>query len=589
MAVRHDRGQRAGLGPRGWLLAATLMLPVVALPSPVEATDSGGNAQHSQDSPQRARDLADRARGAYDEIIGEKNGATTGAAARDATQPRQHVAQATQRELESGVDWLVRAKRGYSDVIRRLSEPTAPNPVADAARRSTTERAAPSATETRAPAPAATEVAPPKVLPPLAEAPPTAETPPTVTVQEAPAANQPSSGSGEPSGDSVIDKAVAAINEANTAFQENIVDRLATPAPEAAASSAPAKVSAPAKASGSAAEQPGPPQQPTDQAASPQAAAKARQAALEQEAKARAKADRLAKEAEQKAERERLAKAQQVENERLRDEARRAEIARKAAEAARIADNQRRRADIAKAEADRKEAAAEWRAAEARRLADVQRAEEARLAEAKETEKAEAKKARLAEEKKAQAEARRARIEADKAAAAAARIAAKAAENEVLRAAREAAALANAIPKVAAGDADSRNPANSSKSKSHSGRRVATVPPAPGTRSIGSAKSGTAAIVRPSEIPRPGGFAARGPAHGKSIAGGANVEPDCTGAGVVVQRPGWYVVASGDSLTVIAKAHYGTGREYRRILRANRGRINEVDVIRPCQKLFIPD
>ena len=64
--------------------------------------------------------------------------------------------------------------------------------------------------------------------------------------------------------------------------------------------------------------------------------------------------------------------------------------------------------------------------------------------------------------------------------------------------------------------------------------------------------------------------------------------PHCRRAGVPVRGAGWYVVGPGDTLWSIAEAHYGNGRAYRRIYRANWRAILDPDVICACQRLYIP-
>jgi nucleoid-associated protein YgaU len=49
-----------------------------------------------------------------------------------------------------------------------------------------------------------------------------------------------------------------------------------------------------------------------------------------------------------------------------------------------------------------------------------------------------------------------------------------------------------------------------------------------------------------------------------------------------------YVVVSGDSLSKIAKRHYGDMDQWRRIYDANRDQIKDPDLIHPGQKLKIP-
>ena len=49
-----------------------------------------------------------------------------------------------------------------------------------------------------------------------------------------------------------------------------------------------------------------------------------------------------------------------------------------------------------------------------------------------------------------------------------------------------------------------------------------------------------------------------------------------------------YVVVSGDSLSKIAKHHYGDMNQWHRIYEANRDQIKNPDLIHPGQKLRIP-
>lgn len=62
----------------------------------------------------------------------------------------------------------------------------------------------------------------------------------------------------------------------------------------------------------------------------------------------------------------------------------------------------------------------------------------------------------------------------------------------------------------------------------------------------------------------------------------------CRNAGVVVHGSGWYVVHAGDTLWSIAQAHYGNGRAYRRLYRANWRTVFDPDCIYACQRIYIP-
>jgi nucleoid-associated protein YgaU len=49
-----------------------------------------------------------------------------------------------------------------------------------------------------------------------------------------------------------------------------------------------------------------------------------------------------------------------------------------------------------------------------------------------------------------------------------------------------------------------------------------------------------------------------------------------------------YTVASGDSLSKIAKKYYGDASQWRRIFEANRDQIEDPDLIQPGWQLVIP-
>ena len=60
--------------------------------------------------------------------------------------------------------------------------------------------------------------------------------------------------------------------------------------------------------------------------------------------------------------------------------------------------------------------------------------------------------------------------------------------------------------------------------------------------------------------------------------------------GRVVRRSGkrWYVVGSTDTLWSIARRYYGSGLAWPKIYRANRTRLSDPDIVRPCQRLRLP-
>ena len=54
-------------------------------------------------------------------------------------------------------------------------------------------------------------------------------------------------------------------------------------------------------------------------------------------------------------------------------------------------------------------------------------------------------------------------------------------------------------------------------------------------------------------------------------------------------EPTFYTVQKGDSLSKIAKAHYGDAGKWNQIFAANRGIIDDPDLIHPGQQIRIPD
>jgi nucleoid-associated protein YgaU len=57
---------------------------------------------------------------------------------------------------------------------------------------------------------------------------------------------------------------------------------------------------------------------------------------------------------------------------------------------------------------------------------------------------------------------------------------------------------------------------------------------------------------------------------------------------VPASRGTTYTVKSGDTLSKIAKAHYGDASQWHRIYDVNREQISNPDLIHPGQKLYIP-
>lgn len=60
------------------------------------------------------------------------------------------------------------------------------------------------------------------------------------------------------------------------------------------------------------------------------------------------------------------------------------------------------------------------------------------------------------------------------------------------------------------------------------------------------------------------------------------------GAGGGIKETKTYVVQSGDTLSKIAKEHYGDANKYMVIFEANREQLSNPDKIKPGQELIIP-
>lgn len=74
---------------------------------------------------------------------------------------------------------------------------------------------------------------------------------------------------------------------------------------------------------------------------------------------------------------------------------------------------------------------------------------------------------------------------------------------------------------------------------------------------------------------------------GGSVVAAATAAPVAKGRGK--GGHGYYVkVRRGDSLWKLAKRHYGDGRKWTRILKANRKRVGDPDLIRPGRRLYLP-
>ncbi len=64
---------------------------------------------------------------------------------------------------------------------------------------------------------------------------------------------------------------------------------------------------------------------------------------------------------------------------------------------------------------------------------------------------------------------------------------------------------------------------------------------------------------------------------------------DVTGGSTTSGGPRTYVVKKGDSLSKIAKEFYKDAKQWKKIYQANTDQIKNPDLIKPGQKLIIPD
>ena len=62
----------------------------------------------------------------------------------------------------------------------------------------------------------------------------------------------------------------------------------------------------------------------------------------------------------------------------------------------------------------------------------------------------------------------------------------------------------------------------------------------------------------------------------------------CARAGRRISLPGTYVVERGDSLWRISERHYRRGYLWPEIQRANTEKIDDPDLIYPCQRFYLP-
>lgn len=252
-------------------------------------------------------------------------------------------------------------------------------------------------------------------------------------------------------------------------------------------------------------------------------------------------------------------------------------------EAAPMRDDQKARDDI---DARRKSSAARKAAAEARRAErETRKAEEA--AKARETQFAKEAEERRQEDLKRQEEKRQAQEEAARAddqrrRAEIARLEEERAA-EQRRKADEAAAARNQIRTVTITvepiPARVTEPIPLSPTAVPARRFAEIDANTRSLESIGSARRGVV-VDRGDEVRRPPAMHLGWRRRSVPIA-------RCRLAGRRITPPGTYVAQQGDTLWLISKRHYGDGRYYRIIRRANR-QIADSDLIFPCQRVFVP-
>lgn len=405
-------------------------------------------------------------------------------------------------------------------------------------------------------------------------------------------------------GGTLLDAQLAAqewLARANRTYQTEIMRKLEAPAASAVATAAGdkgAKPAPPVKAVGG-------------EATSGEAdRAKAAQKAAEDE---RRRSEAAAEEAR------RVEAAKRVEEAKRAEDAKRTqqvakepakEVAKEAAKPAAPAPADQAKAEAARkaadSEAQRKRVAeeAQKKGAEARRQADEiarkKTEEEARKSASAEAARRESEAKRVAAEKAAQRTADEARKASEKAAEKAAERQ-RAAETRKAQDAAAAAKRAETAAKAAAAQAEKLKTAKAAERPKDtriaegSGEKGPVDRPAPPRREEidRSTRSGLGAGTAPAAAGAAAGAATGGAASGatsakETAANGSQRSRACRRAGQRVSMPGIYVVRDGDTLSEIVELHYGDVGRLRRVLRANRGRIGDPDMIRPCQRIRLP-
>jgi colicin import membrane protein len=311
---------------------------------------------------------------------------------------------------------------------------------------------------------------------------------------------------------------------------------------------------------------------------------------------------------------------------RAADDAVRRQREARALEAQRAADEQRLTAEAKKAKDAVDQATRERQTiAENARLAEAQRRASGSDTPSKEPAATAAKDAKAAAEaKQAEALARdRAKATADKAAkdkaaelatseAAKAEAAKSEAGKQAQKAAEAKAPVVPAAPKDTVRTPDAKPEAAKADAKGKSDaqktgpgpREMPTIATQDGSKTKGKSDSDAREAERLAQAANRAGTSAMEKlaqprkSHKTTVIGAATASREaktrgrdgrrCQGAGEDVDPPATYVVKQGDTLWSISRRHYDKGRRFAKIVRANDSKIDDPDLIFPCQKLMLP-
>jgi hypothetical protein len=505
---------------------------------------------------------------------------------------------------ESWSEWFNRAGREYQEIMKRISEPTAPNPITEAVRRLELQREQAvkdaAAKAASAPPPVA-RAEPPKAVTDgkVAPAMPTTEERRLAEIRRS---DDTAPRSASKPGDPTVteSKGAAARREAEAKAAETAKAAEAKRAEDARKIAEVRKAADAAKAEAKRADdtraeeitRKAAEEAKTVEAARRAEAAKLAEAQQKSAEAAKAEAARLSEasaaraveEARKAADSAKLSEAKRLEEKKLRTEARLAELRRLAAlraaatakraeeKAARAAEAARKKEDADRLTHERNlakqvaEEAARRKEAEIKTVETAQKAADAERTAAAQKAADDKKKADLA-----------ARADAGKASAA---TKPTAATGKVPSMERVPAPLAQAVP---APQPSARQPVQPAMPPGMSEADIRDAA-ASARQAIETARAKmTASMPRPDKVAsvdRP--IRSRRTRRGRH----AQVSHQCATQGVDAALPGWYVVKPGDTLWAIAERHYHKPMRYRAIQRANR-RVRNANLIYPCQRLYL--